>query len=214
MSEENVRLNPRTENMVGRQFGVLTVVSFAGYQHSARWLCRCECGRDREVFAFSLKTVGYPDCLCDSRHPDGKVAEVQPEWSCYMGMIDRCLCPTNKHYAQYGGRGITVCKRWRRGFWLFLKDMGPRPSPGHSIDRINNGGNYEPENCRWATMKEQQRNTRANRLLTHNGETMPMATWAERFGMKYTTLKGRISMGWPVARALTIPVRGKVATND
>lgn len=120
-------------------------------------------------------------------------------------MVDRCENPQNKAFSHYGGRGIAVCARWR-SFKDFLTDAGSRPSPKHSIDRIDNDRGYEPGNVRWATQKEQTRNTRANKLLTFNGETLCMSEWAERTGIGSPTIRTRLVLGWSVADALTRPV--------
>lgn len=111
-------------------------------------------------------------------------------------MKDRCLNPNNKQYAEYGGRGITVCERWKNSYENFLADMGSRPSKEYSIDRFpNNDGNYEPGNCRWATSIQQNRNRRSNHLVTYNGETLPIKAWAERFKISHVTLRWRLEQG-------------------
>lgn len=124
-------------------------------------------------------------------------------------MIRRCGDPQMKGYANYGGRGITVCARWRDDFWAFVEDMGPRPTPQHSVERIENDGQYEPGNCRWATDGEQKLNTRRNRVITHKGITLPITAWARRAGIHPATLFWRLRKGIPVETALTaVPVRG------
>lgn len=170
-------------------------------------MCRCECGKEREVFAFSLRKLEYLVCLCDVKSSDDRRAIEQPEWHCYSGMLNRCLNTRDKQYGQYGGRGITVCDKWQKGFWRFLEDMGPRPSSEHSLDRYpNQNGNYEPGNVRWATSKEQQRNMRSNRLLEFRGETRTVAEWAELLGLKSVTIRDRLDrLKWPLEKALTQP---------
>lgn len=120
-------------------------------------------------------------------------------------MRNRCRNPKYPMYHRYGGRGIVVCERWN-DFANFFADMGPRPSPSHTLERINNDGNYEPGNVRWATTAEQNRNTGQNVLLTFGGKTQTMIDWAIELGMKYSTLQSRIWKGWTVERALTTPV--------
>jgi len=119
-------------------------------------------------------------------------------------MKKRCRGP-HRSFHLYGGRGVTVCSRWE-SFENFLADMGPRPSPKHSIDRIDSGGNYEPGNCRWATRAEQSRNTRRNVLLTFGGQTMCLEDWASQRKMRPHVLGSRIRRGWSIERALTVPV--------
>ena len=109
-------------------------------------------------------------------------------------MRNRCRCPTHPQYADYGGRVITVCERWN-AFENFLADMGPRPSPKHSIDRIDNNGNYEPGNCRWATRIEQMGNTRVTRFLTINGERFTLTEAAARFGVSRKLISSRLERG-------------------
>ena len=127
---------------------------------------------------------------------------ITPEYSIWVAMRARC----RGNHRNYGARGITVCERWN-SFANFLADMGPRPSKDHSIDRINNDGNYEPGNCRWATHQQQMRNRGCNRYLTHNGETLMLVEWAERTGLLPHTILTRISRGWTIADALTSPTR-------
>jgi hypothetical protein len=119
-------------------------------------------------------------------------------------MIGRCTNPNNSHFASYGGRGISVCDRWR-DFPTFLADMGEKPV-GMSIDRIDIDGNYEPGNCRWTTAKQQARNKRSTRLLTYDGQTRPLLEWAERLGLNPGTLSDRVYAGWSDEAALTTPV--------
>lgn len=121
-------------------------------------------------------------------------------------MRDRCFNPNADHYARYGGRGITVCERWSK-FENFLTDMGQMPSGGrYTIERINNDGNYEPTNCRWATYKEQARNRRGNRFFEFQGESLLLSEWAGRTGISLQTLSSRIyESKWPIEKALTTP---------
>ena len=117
-------------------------------------------------------------------------------------MNDRCSNPRNKDYKNYGGRGIEVCARWR-SFANFLTDMGPRPGPGYSIDRYpNTNGNYESNNCQWATTKQQNRNTRRNHLITFNGKTQCLSAWAEETSLPWDRILWRLNNGWSIERAL------------
>ena len=117
------------------------------------------------------------------------------------------MVPTHKQYADYGGRGITVCPRWARDFAAFFADMGPRPA-GMSLDRKDNDGPYSPENCRWATPTQQLNNTRANRLVTFQGRTQTITEWARERGLRADTLTWRLEQpDWTVDEALTLPRR-------
>lgn len=118
-------------------------------------------------------------------------------------MMQRCYRKKEKSYRDYGARGITVCKRWH-DFVNFLADMGEVPN-GLELDRKDNNGNYEPTNCRWATINQQARNKRYSNRLTYNGETKSIWDWADEFGLKGKTLDNRIRRGWTVGKALTTP---------
>ncbi len=123
-------------------------------------------------------------------------------------MVQRCYKPGATKYEHYGGRGIEVCERWRNSFEAFIEDMGECPSRKHSIDRIDNEGDYEPDNCQWATQTQQGNNTRANHVITFDGKTMTMKQWANKTGIKYSTLAARLNiLGWSVERSLTAPVK-------
>ncbi len=121
-------------------------------------------------------------------------------------MLYRCEDPSHASYQRYGARGIAVCKQWHE-FETFLRDMGRRPSPKHSIDRIDNDGNYEPANCKWSTVIEQANNSRNNRVLTFRGESKTLAQWAREFNMKWDTLRCRLREGWSMERAVTEPLK-------
>lgn len=126
-----------------------------------------------------------------------------PEYMVWGTMIQRCENARNRKYPLYGGRGIRVCDRWRRSFTAFIDDMGKRPSPNHQLDRIDNNGDYCPENCRWATCRQNLQNTRRNRMLTHNGETLILSEWSRRTGLAVDCISWRLRHGWSVAKALT-----------
>lgn len=120
-------------------------------------------------------------------------------------MLKRCFNPNCHAYKNYGGRGVTVCARWKNDFIAFAHDMGPKPTPKHSIDRINNNGNYEPGNCRWATQKEQCRNYRGNTFLTANGKTQTMIAWSEENSIPVSTIINRLIRGWNQETSVTAP---------
>lgn len=129
------------------------------------------------------------------------------EYMTWDQMKRRCFNKNRYAYERYGGRGITVCDEWKDSFEAFFKDMGPRPSPEHSIDRIDNDKGYYKENCRWATMKEQSNNRHSNHLITYQGETHTINQWASQVGISQITLRSRILNGWSIERALTEPTR-------
>lgn len=124
------------------------------------------------------------------------------EHRAWRHIINRCYLLTDKDYPDYGGRGITVCKAWRRSYLEFLRHVGRRPSPKHSIERMNNALGYMPGNVRWATAKEQARNRRSSRLLNHEGQTHSLAEWAELKGVAYSRFHKRLKRGWSMEEAL------------
>lgn len=127
-----------------------------------------------------------------------------PEWTAWSAMRGRCTNENGKFYRHYGGRGIKVCPEWEE-FERFYADMGNRPSPDHSVDRIDVNGDYAPSNCRWATRVEQGRNKRNNRLISWNGETLRLTEWSERSGLSIQLIWWRIRMKWELGRALNEP---------
>ena len=132
-----------------------------------------------------------------------------PEYRAWQLMRLRCTDPKHAAYPRYGGRGITICERWLNSPTKFLADMGPRPSKRHEIDRIDNDKGYSPENCRWATRKQNDRNRRSNRILEFRGERRCLVEWCELLGLRTDTVGKRLAAGWSVERALSIPARHK-----
>lgn len=128
-----------------------------------------------------------------------------PEYTAWLAMIDRCTNPKCVGFKRYGGRGITICERWRRDFAAFFADVGPRPAPKHSLDRKDNNGNYEPGNVRWATRTEQNRNKRTNHWIEYDGRRMLITDWAREMGVSTTAIRLRLARGWTVAATLTTP---------
>lgn len=136
-----------------------------------------------------------------------------PEYAVWKTMRARCHCRTNRQFADYGGRGIRVCRRWAK-FVNFLADMGRRPTARHTIERRDNDRGYSPENCYWATKVQQGRNKRTNRLVTHGGLTMCLSAWAERLGVRYKTLHNRLWSGMSIDRAFTLNIKPPVTNRS
>ena len=132
------------------------------------------------------------------------------EYRSWFHMKNRCFNINNKDYSRYGGRGISVYDRWKNSFENFLADMGLKPSPKHSIDRIDNNGDYFAENCKWSTHKEQVNNRNSNRLITIKNETLTMAQWAEKMGFGESVIWQRLNLGWSEYDAVMTPVNGKI----
>lgn len=183
--------------MIGETFGRWTVIGTGGPR---RWVCRCECGAQATVFTSNLKRGLSRSCGCAPRRPapvkHGHTAngETSREYRVWSAMIARCHNPHAPNFSLYGGRGITVCDRWRVSFEAFLADVGPRPA-GASIDRIDNDRGYEPGNCRWATAREQASNRRNNHRVTLGGETRTITEWARMVGISDTAFLARLRRG-------------------
>ncbi len=129
-----------------------------------------------------------------------------PEYRAWQDMKTRCLKTNTPNYHRYGGRGISICERWLNSFEAFLSDIGERPSKQHSLDRIDNNGNYEPGNCRWATRELQNRNKATIRLITFGDKTLSLGEWAREIGVGQKTLEYRLNSGWTIEESLTLPV--------
>jgi hypothetical protein len=203
----------KLNDLTGRRFGRLTAIARATAQGTrVYWVCMCDCGTEKFVRAAHLYGGKVLSCGCLGAELASKRAHAgvlhknmdghsnTPAYSTFMSMRQRCNNKNNRHYHYYGGRGITICERWRE-FANFFADMGDRP-PGYSLDRINPNGHYEPSNCRWVPKSEQPNNTRANHLVTHNGKTQNIARWAKETGIPYKTIAARIAAGETPADAL------------
>jgi hypothetical protein len=195
-------------DIIGRVFWRLTVISRHGKTPAgaATWNCKCSCGNVCIATGFKLRQGRKQSCGCWKKEfgVTHGMSRTAPEYKVWSEIIQRCTNPSRVHYRHYGGRGITVCPKWRHDFAAFLADMGSRPTPSHTVDRIDNNGNYEPDNCRWATHAEQMAHTSRSRVIEFSGESMILAEWARRLGIKDCTLLQRISR-WGVAQALTRP---------
>lgn len=177
-----------------------------------RWECKCDCGNMAIVRAASLKAGLTKSCGCLHREITGNINRSHgmsgsPEYRAWTKIIRRCTKPNTKEFKDYGNRGITVCKSWENNFTTFFKHVGKRPSKKHSIDRINNNGNYETGNVRWALPKVQANNSRRNHKITLNNWTLNLGQWATFVGISKFTISGRIRRNWPPAKAIFTPVR-------
>lgn len=199
--------------VIGQRFGRWTVLGVAPDSTPAKQLLhvRCDCGAEKTTVLLANLLRGLSrSCGCYQRDRAGESTRTHGksrtrEHRIWCGMISRCTLVTNVKYPRYGGRGIKVCERWRRSFADFLADVGPAPSPRHSLDRIDNDGNYEPGNCRWATAVEQGMNTGKNVVLEIRGEKLCVTEWARRYGIAMTTVWNRLRRGWPPEVAVTTP---------
>lgn len=200
------KLNIR--DLTGMKFGRLVAIGCVGTRRG-RWKCRCDCGCEKVLRRHILLDGITQSCGCLRRDRAAASRKTHglsqtPSYSSWIAMIRRCTDPTQSFFARYGGRGISICARWMK-FENFLADMGHRPA-GTTIDRIDNNGNYEPGNCRWATRKEQSRNLSVNRIISFRGESLCLTAWAERIGFAPRVLTKRFKCGWSVEKALTTPI--------
>lgn len=195
-------------NLEGQRYGRWTAIALVGRQGSnGLWLCRCECGTERPVSALNLRSGASQSCGClrsersASAHTKHGLVGT-PEYRAWVHARKRCDDTGDNSYHNYGGRGIRVCEEWRNDFAAFIGDMGQRPSPRHSLDRIDNERGYEPGNCRWADRSTQARNTRRNRWIVIDGERRLLTDWSELSGIGHTTIIWRLRAGWPPKRAV------------
>lgn len=209
----------KVKDLTGKRFGRLTVLDFAFIKkRRAYWRCLCDCGNKTATRGISLTRGDTRSCGClrTERNTKHGMSE-SPEYRSWQAMLDRCRRKGNIAYKHYGARGITVCAGWQE-FKNFIADMGHKPSSKHSIDRIDNDGGYwcghceeciesgHQPNCRWATTKQQMRNMRNNRMLTHGGRAMCVKDWAIFLGVDPRRLHQRLTRGWSVEKTLTTPI--------
>lgn len=202
----------RAPDLTGKRFNRLKVIeraaNFPGGNRTARWHCICDCGNSTISSATELRNGRAKSCGCysmdvwdKSRYKHG--AHRDKVYKIWTQIKQRCLNPADATYHNYGARGITIAEEWQSDYAAFAEYMGERPSDKHTVERIDNDGNYEPGNVRWATRSEQGRNKRTNRMVTHDGRTMCLKDWAAHSGIPYYTLRYRILVAkWSIERAL------------
>lgn len=189
--------------LAGQKFGHWLVVEKGDLDPRGNilWLCRCDCGTERFVRGSEVYLGNSTSCGCTRRTHGMTKTRTFKSWD---SMKQRCLNPNAPDYDRYGGRGITICRRWLEKFDNFLSDMGERPE-GKTLDRIDPDGNYEPENTRWATISEQQFNRRSNLKLEYQGQIRKIVDLSNESGVPLKILRWRIENGWDVARAVDTP---------
>jgi hypothetical protein len=205
-------------NIAGQKFGRLFVIRLADEQVKGsckRWLCLCDCGNEKVIRSQPLRLGLTRSCGClqrETSRAQGKKNATHgmkrtPEWRAWSSMKKRCENPKVPGYKDYGGRGITFHESWK-SFEQFYADVGPRPSPSHSLDREDNNGNYEPGNVRWATGFEQGQNKRNNHIVTAFGRTGPLSSFFERGSMCHEydlALQRILKSGWEAELAISLP---------
>lgn len=201
-------------NLVNQKYGKLTVIKEISAKWST-WLCKCECGKEKQILQCHLRSGHTTSCGCvtiarakllNFKHGFVGNDNPTPEYSAWLSMKARCYNPNNNEYHNYGGRGIKVCDRWLNSFETFLKDLGSRPSNKHSLDRFpNKNGDYEVTNCRWATIEQQNNNLRTNKIIIYNGIELSQAQWAKKLKTRSSWIIYHLNNGksfeWIVNRA-------------
>jgi len=206
---------PPIIDLTTQKYGRLQPLEMVGRNRhrSTVWRCLCDCGNECVITSGAIRSGRATSCGCFAKEVQLTRQKTHGlsksrEYKIWAEMIRRCHIQKSYSYPKYGGRGIRVCDRWRRSFENFYADMGPRPSPKHSLDRKDNNGHYEPGNVHWATAVAQARNTRNNRFIEHEGRRLTLAEWSEESGIAYSTLRQRLKNGWSFARAVSAPLRG------
>jgi hypothetical protein len=209
-------------DVIGKKFGYLTVLSAAENRIvpsgiTRMVMCRCECGNVKPYQFHAIKNGKTRSCGCYSKKPiqerervgtERHLMSYTPEHRAWSSMKNRVCNPNVIGYNYYGGRGITVCDRWLNSFENFLEDMGNRPSDKHSLDRIDVNGNYEPSNCRWATIEQQNSNKTSNVMVTYKGETKYLAEWARVLNTSQQLLMYRLNVAkWSVEKTFETPIK-------
>lgn len=188
----------------GDRYGRLVIIKEIPNKNRRFFECFCDCGKSTVVPLNHLRDRHTVSCGCKKKEIKHGMCDTKT-YEAWAGLIQRCTNPKSLRFYNYGGRGIKVCKEWM-SFEKFYKDMGEAPI-GMTIDRINNNGNYCKENCRWTTNKEQSRNKRSNRLISMNGKTQLVISWAEELGINANTIRTRLYKGWNPIKALKEPLR-------
>lgn len=193
---------PRFRDLTGEKFGRWSVISYSHTKYAEHfWVCRCDCGTEKIVIGGSLKSGVSRSCGCLSREMSFVHGmEKTKTYTTWAQMLSRCRNKKHASYSSYGGRGIKVCERWHE-FVNFYADMGEKPE-GMSLDRIDNDGDYKPENCKWSTVKQQIRNRRVSPKFEWNGEQKSLAELAEMHGLPWRRVYERIRSGWSINDAL------------
>ena len=203
-------------DLTGRKFTRLTVINRCDYNRRGKsvWHCKCDCGNEKDVVSVDLINGGTKSCGClNSEKKSKRITDRNRThnkthtrlYSIYRSMKYRCYYKNNPSYNNYGGRGISVCEEWLNDFMAFYNwAMDNGYKDGLTIDRINNNGNYEPSNCRWATRKQQQNNMRSNVFLEVDGEKHTIAEWSEITGLNHSTICGRLRRGKSPKEAIKV----------
>lgn len=201
------------QEVIGRKYNRLEVVGLIGVRDSEMVVeFRCDCGQGGEAPVWKLVSGAKRSCGClrreatASRNRTHGLAHL-PEYKVWVNIITRCYNPASKTYQRYGAKGVQMSDEWRESFEAFHRDMGPRPSPKHTVERKDNALGYCKENCRWATLTEQARNKSTSLHYTYGGVTKTLKEWSDDVGLDYHCAYWRHQQKWPIDRILTTPSR-------
>lgn len=219
--------NYNFKDLTGKKIGRLTIIKRISEASPIKWLCRCDCGNYTEVFGYNLTRLHTTSCGCFNKEQNKKRIVKKENnvfykhgksdtklHSLWRSMIGRCYNTNNKAYKNYGGRGIKVCEEWKNDFmsfynWAISNGYNEMKNKfEQSLDRINVNDNYKPDNCRWATAKQQANNKRNNHIIEYKGEKHNIAEWAKIYNMKRGTLQARLNVyNWDIKKALETPIK-------
>lgn len=213
---EFIALSKQAKNLTRQRFARLVALGPIGVNSAKRvlWKCRCDCGKFVNVRSDLLHSGQVKSCGCFNSEVHSSLLKTHglsqtKFYAAWRGMVQRCTVPKFPSYKEYGGRGIRVCDEWMDNVEAFHDYVSQLPhfgEKGYTLDRIDNHGNYEPGNVRWASKSVQSRNSRQVRLFTYGGKTQCLRDWADELGYTFDTLRGRIlKLGWPIERAFTEP---------
>lgn len=189
----------------GMKFGKLTAISPFKKRgtRGTFWRCQCECGNSATAYSSHLKYGYRNSCGCNIGGPKKHGRSHSVEYRTWSRMKERCYNPNNRRYRHYGGRGIEVCKRWKDSFTQFLLDMGMRPGPKYTLERIDNNGNYEPSNCKWADYYEQNNNRSLNRHVAMDDVQLTVSQASRLTGIPHATILSRLDAGYSDKEAIS-----------
>lgn len=221
LRSETLSIGGQRADIAGDRFGRWVAVSYVGYlKKQSWWMCRCDCGVEKMVSLSLLRRGASKSCGCLQSEVAREVARRQgiknrthgdsgkKLYSIWVGMMRRCYNEKHVSFRHYGGRGIGVCSAWH-DYRKFADDVGAIPFDGAELDRVDNDGDYQPSNWRWASRSQQLNNTRVNRNLTFGGRTQSATEWCRELGLNRNSLQGRLRLGWSDEAALSKPFRKK-----
>ena len=221
----------RYQDISGRRYGRLVAVRQVSSdgERPTVWLFRCDCGAEKELASTNVIQGSTRSCGClrrevsgetQLRHGTARRGKKTSEYATWHNIRSRCYSPKNRSYADYGGRGIRVCDRWLNGdgklsgYECFLADMKEKPTPRHTVERIDNDGPYSPDNCVWGIRRAQSRNKRTTIRVVFRGRDVALIDLCDELGLRYRRVADRMRKGWPLESALFLPPRQTTLTKS